>query len=67
VRDFIESYRDEIKREIADFKPKHYPFYIHGDSVRTLQGGYLTHCTTHLQGLILGRAWSAEYRTAGSR
>lgn len=46
------TYRDEIRYEIIETRPRFYPFTTHGDDVRPVQGIYLSRCTDNLNGLI---------------
>ena len=39
---------DSLRREIKGASPKHYPFSPYGDTIRTVQGFYLTRCTQDL-------------------
>ena len=55
LHEFLNTYGEEIRRELKECQPKFYPFNTYGDSVRTVQGIYLAHCTTHLY-LLMGNA-----------
>jgi hypothetical protein len=55
----IQYYGDEIRREIIERRPLFYPFNTHGNSIHTVQGIYLAHCTTYLF-LILKDALGIE-------
>lgn len=49
----FQSRGDEIKDEIAQDKPTHYPFTVQGGNLITRQGGYLSRCTDRLYRTIL--------------
>lgn len=53
VKDFIETFYDEILSEL-DERPRHYPFisYRNASEIRLGQGVYLAFCTEHLRRLI---------------
>lgn len=48
----LSYYKGEIRREIIESRPKSYPFTTYGDDIRTVQGTYLSKCTTNLFLLI---------------
>jgi len=48
VRRFLETHGEGVRREILDNRPKYFPFTTHGDSLRTVQGIYLSRCTENL-------------------
>jgi predicted HNH restriction endonuclease len=44
----VKKYRDELTSDLKENKPTHYPFYAVNGSLRTVQGGYITKCTSTL-------------------
>jgi hypothetical protein len=64
VRHVIEEHGNEIRGEILAEQPRFYPFARWGDSIRTVQGIYLTRSTKRLYD-ILGRAVEERQFTAG--
>src|SRR5581483_165304 len=59
LRTLLDYYTDEIRRELIERRPLFYPFTTHGNSIHTVQGIYLAHCTTHLY-LIIKDAMGIE-------
>jgi 5-methylcytosine-specific restriction endonuclease McrA len=49
----LEEYHDEIRQDLIENQPRFFPFNIHGDSIRTVQGIYLAKCTPHLYGIFI--------------
>jgi hypothetical protein len=52
LKELLEKYGAEIRREIIENKPSFYPFNTHLNSIRTVQGIYLARCTENLYSLI---------------
>ncbi len=49
----LSDHGDEIRRDIGENNPRHYPFCLRANgSLRTVQGGYLTKCSPSLHELI---------------
>ena len=54
VADLVRDHAESIQADIETNKPRHYPFFIlKSGGVRTVQGGYLTRCTSAMTELIL--------------
>ena len=53
LHQMMKTYRDEIRHEIIETRPRFYPFTTHDDDVRTVQGIYLSHCTDNLYRLVV--------------
>lgn len=65
LKTLLEFYGGEIRRELKERGPLFYPFNTHGDSITTVQGIYLAHCTTHLY-LIIRDAMGVEAAPASN-
>ncbi len=52
VNRIFELYGEDIREEILEDRPRHYPFATYGSGLRTAEGMYLARCTSKLFALL---------------
>ena len=64
LSELLTIYGNEVRHEIIETRPKFYPFTTHGNTVRTVQGIYLSRCTDNLN-LLIEKALGVEETVLG--